>query len=40
MESLTPEERHQSYRMLNLRVTAYPNGSLEVSGAFGEGLVI
>lgn len=37
LEALTPEERHQFYKMLRLRVTAYSDGSLKVSGAFGEG---
>lgn len=34
--ALTPDERHQFYKMLKLRVTAYPDSSLEVSGVFGE----
>jgi site-specific DNA recombinase len=37
LDALTPEERHQFYRMLRLRVTAYSDGSLKVGGAFGEG---
>lgn len=37
LDALTPEERHQFYKMLRLLVTAHPDGSLEVSGAFGEG---
>jgi DNA repair ATPase RecN len=36
LDSLTPEERHQVYRMLRLRVIANLDGSLEASGAFGE----
>ena len=36
LDALTPEERHQAYKMLKLRVAVYPDGSLEVSGAFGE----
>jgi DNA repair exonuclease SbcCD ATPase subunit len=40
LEELSPEERHQVYRMLRLKVVAYPGDKLEVSGAFsGEGLV-
>lgn len=38
LNALTPEERHQFYKMLRLRVSAYPDSSLEVSGAFGEGV--
>ena len=37
LDALTPEERHQFYRMLRLRVTSYSDGSLKVSGAFGDG---
>jgi hypothetical protein len=40
LEALTPEERRQVYRMLNLRVAAYPDGSLEVNGTFGKGFDI
>ena len=36
LEALTPDERHQFYKMLRLRVIAYPDRSLEVSGVFGE----
>jgi hypothetical protein len=35
LESLTSEERRQ-VKMLNLRVLAYLDGSLKLSGAFGE----
>jgi site-specific DNA recombinase len=38
LDSLTPEERHQAYRMLRLIVSANPDSSLEVTGAFGEAL--
>lgn len=31
LESLVPKERHQSYKMLRLEVTVYPNGALEIS---------
>jgi site-specific DNA recombinase len=37
LESLTPEERHQVYKMLRLRVVAQVDGTLEVRGAFGAG---
>ena len=33
LDDLSPEERHQIYRMLRLQVLAYPDKSLEVSGA-------
>jgi hypothetical protein len=38
LDALAPEERRQVYKMLKLRVDVYPDGSLEVSGAFGEEL--
>jgi hypothetical protein len=38
LDALAPDERHQFYKMLRLRVTAYPDSSLEVSGVFGEGV--
>jgi site-specific DNA recombinase len=34
LDSLTPEERHQFYRMLRLRVVVHPGGQTQVSGAF------
>jgi flagellar motility protein MotE (MotC chaperone) len=34
LDSLTPEERHQFYRMLKLRVVVEPGGRAQVSGAF------
>src|SRR5215210_1862898 len=41
LDDLSPEERHRIYRMLRLEVLAYPDKSLEVSGAIlagrGEG---
>jgi len=33
LDDLGPEERHQLYKMLRLEVLAYPDKSLEVSGA-------
>jgi len=33
LDDLGPEERHQVYKMLRLKVLAYPDKSLEVSGA-------
>jgi site-specific DNA recombinase len=40
LDSLTPEERHHLYRMLRLEVVVRPDGDLEVSGAFGEGVPV
>lgn len=36
LDSLTPEERRRFYKLLGLRVIAYPDGQLEVE--FGDGL--
>lgn len=36
LDALKPEERHRFYKMLRLRVVAFPGGSLEINGAFGE----
>jgi chromosome segregation ATPase len=36
LDSLAPEERHHVYKMLKLRVTVSLDGTLEVSGAFGD----
>jgi hypothetical protein len=35
LETLTPEERHRVYKMLRLKVLAYPDARLEVSGVLG-----
>ncbi len=40
LDSLTPEERHLVYKMLRLKVVANLDGSLEVSGAFGDCFVL
>ena len=40
LDSLTPEERHQLYRMLRLEVMVRPDGDLEVSEVFGEGFAV
>jgi hypothetical protein len=34
LDSLLPEERHQVYQMLRLKVVAHVDSTLEVSGAF------
>jgi flagellar motility protein MotE (MotC chaperone) len=36
LDSLTPEERHQLYKILRLRVTAGADRSLTAEGVFGE----
>jgi hypothetical protein len=33
LDDLSPEERHKIYKMLRLEVLAYPDKSLQVSGA-------
>jgi site-specific DNA recombinase len=38
LDALSPEVRHRVYKMLGLKVAVQPNGVLEVSGTFGEGL--
>jgi len=40
LEDLHPEERHRVYNMLRLRVLAFPDGTLEVSGALREGVLV
>ena len=40
LDSLTPEERHQLYRMLRLEVIIRPDANLEVSGVFGESVPV
>jgi uncharacterized membrane protein YccC len=37
LDGLTPEERHQVYRMLRLRAAVRIGGTLEVGGMFGVG---
>ena len=39
LDSLTPEERHDFYKLVRLRVVIYPNCDLEISWAGGEGLL-
>jgi hypothetical protein len=34
LDALTPEERHQLYKMLRLRVLVQPDGGILISGAF------
>jgi hypothetical protein len=38
LDSLTSEERRQIYKSLRLEVTAGADGTIEVTGTFGEGL--
>jgi hypothetical protein len=40
LEDLQPEERHRVYNMLRLRVLAFPDGTLEVSGALREEVLV
>jgi hypothetical protein len=40
LDSLTPEERHQLYKMLRLNVVVRLDANLEVSGVFGNGLLV
>jgi hypothetical protein len=40
LDRLNAEEHHQVYKMLRLKVVTNPDGSLEVSGAFGDGFGI
>jgi hypothetical protein len=39
LDSLSPEERHQVYKMLRLTVEISPDGSLDVSGVLGDSFV-
>ena len=36
LRTLDPKERHEIYRMLRLRIAAYPDGILLASGVLGE----
>jgi hypothetical protein len=36
LDALSPEERHQIYRVLRLKVATSPNGGLEATGVLGE----
>lgn len=37
LDALTPQERHQVYRMLRLQAAVMMGGTLEISGTFREG---
>jgi site-specific DNA recombinase len=39
LDVLSPEKRHQIYKMLRLTVEISPDGSLDVSGVLGDGFV-
>ena len=39
LDLLRPGERHQVYKVLRLRVSTYQDGTLEVSGVFGDSFV-
>jgi hypothetical protein len=38
LDDLTPEQRHHVYKMLQLRILVDPDGTLRVSGTFGDKL--
>ena len=40
MDALTAEERHQLYKILKLRARAGQDGSVKVSGVFGDSFSI
>lgn len=40
LDSLTPEERHQLYKILRLRVTADEDRNVTAEGMFGEFSVV
>jgi len=40
LDELAPEERHQLYKMLRIRLTAYPDGDLELNGEFSGKLCV
>jgi site-specific DNA recombinase len=40
LDTLEPEERHCVYKMLRLKTVAFPEGTLEVSGALREDLLL
>jgi len=39
LDALSPEERHQVYKMLRLAVEISPDGSLDCSGVLGDSFV-
>jgi hypothetical protein len=39
LDSLSPEERHQVYKMLRITVEISPDGSLNVTGVLGDSFV-
>src|SRR5215204_2457055 len=40
LDDLTPEERHDVYKMMRLKLIAFPDGSVEVTGVFGGPLEV
>jgi hypothetical protein len=40
LEDLDSEERHRIYNMLRLRVSAFPDGTLEVGGTLSDGHLV
>jgi hypothetical protein len=39
LDALSPEERHQIYKMLRITVEVSPDGSLNVTGVLGDSFV-
>ncbi len=39
LDALSPEERHQIYKMLRITVEVSPEGSLNVTGVLGDSFV-
>src|SRR5215211_1797328 len=40
LDDLTSKEHHDVYKMMRLKVLAFPDGSVEVTGVFGEPLEV
>ncbi len=40
LDALSPEERHQIYKMLRITVEVSPEGSLNVTGVLGDSLFL
>jgi hypothetical protein len=39
LDALSPEQRHQIYKMLRITVEVSPDGSLDVTGVLGDSFV-
>jgi hypothetical protein len=40
LATMAPEDRHRVYKLLRLHVLAYPDGTGELRGMFGQGMSI